>query len=335
MASSLAPSHALNNPVAAGFSLEYANSVEAYVAEQLLPTFRVSAESGRYQVLDPAQNFGQSSISSKRGHLRPSEPIRTSFTSATYLCEAYSRHYPWDDRTLKNAPAGYDPVRKGARAITHQLLIEREVAGFTLMNALTSAIDLAGTANRQWNESAATETSDIRTLFEQIELAVGAMVDDGARMLMFAGGLVDNYLKSGDLTTGTAGANLAEKTKYTQAVAGRNLTNGMLRDYFNVDAYIPMRAVYNTANPGQTKTGGYIWGDMVILAVVDPTPSPDSVTTGWTFATKELGNESGEGFVQWSEPKIGQGGQMLEGEHISVPKLVSTDAVRVLKDVLA
>jgi hypothetical protein len=255
--------------------------------------------------------------------------VRATFTDASYLCAAYAKHYDWDDRSLQNFPPGADPARIGTRTITEELLIWKERRGFALFDAMTTTVDLSG-ANRQWNESAATETVDIQAIKTAVRLGTMKGPGMGRRLVMVAGGEVDDYLKGGDLTAGTAGANILSKVGGVMNATGTAITNTMLASYFSVDEYIPALAVHNDANPGQTQANDYIWGDMIVVALVDETPTLESITTGWTFATKGLV----DGFMQWSEPNIGHGGQRLEGEHISVPKIVSTAAFGIIKDVL-
>lgn len=75
-----------------------------------------------------------------------------------------------------------------------------------------------------------------------------------------------------------------------EAVGGevKNVNERLLAQAFDVEQVLVGRAVYNSANRGQTESPSFVWGKSVMVAYIEPQMPTKGVTLGGTFRSRDF-----------------------------------------------
>ena len=136
------------DPVLSNVSKAYSN--EMYVAEKILPIFKVAKQSGKYYIYDKSK-FRRNST--KRAAGAKANEVEYGLTTASFEAEdhALKEKTPWE--IIKQADSALAPETDAAENVTEQLMIDAEVALATSMastGTITQNTTLAGTD--QWSD---------------------------------------------------------------------------------------------------------------------------------------------------------------------------------------
>lgn len=252
------------------FAINYGNA--GFVGEALFPYANVRKKSDKYAVFNK-----------KRTQERVPNTLRAPRTAAkavdwdvdltnSYSAEERALAAGVDDGERDNADAPIDPDQRATRAALIGILLdfENDVAtkATTAANYPTGhSVTLAGV--NQW--------SDLTNSDPKKD------VDDGREKILDDAGVLPNTIVIPWKVVQTLKRNskILDAFKYVQ---GGVITVDMLSNYFEIDRVVIAAASKNTAAEGQTAVLAKLWGKDVILAFVDPNPSPlDGISFGKAF----------------------------------------------------
>lgn len=296
------------DPVLSNVSKAYSN--EMYIAEMLLPAFKVGTQRGKYYQYDKAK-FRRNST--KRAAGAKAKEVEYGLSTASYSAEdhALKEKTPWE--IIKQADSALDPERDAAENVTEQLMIDREVALATSMAAtatLTQNTTLSGTS--QWSDYTNSDPiGDVRTGMQTVQQAIGRKPNTLVLGKQVYDQLIDH-------------PSIVDRVKYSLGAA---VTPELLARIFDVQRVIVGESIYNTATEGQSDSLSYIWGKHAWLLFVADSPRLRQITFGYTF--------------RWEDRKVKKwDDEDAEARYVRVnenyvQKFVATEAAYLIKNAVA
>jgi len=197
-----------------------------------------------------------------------------------YFAQEHSLQIPITDEERENADSPLSPDRDGVELVTSKLLLAREIA---IKDMATTAanypaahtVTLAGAA--QWNSAnyaTSNPISDIRAGFRQIH-----------SVLFFEPNLA--IIPYQVMTQLEDHPDFIERIKYSERGI---LTSEIIASILGVQTVIVPGMGFNSANPGQAQSLGYLWGKDVLLAYVPPRAGLKIPAYGYEFNWGYRGN---------------------------------------------
>lgn len=230
------------------------------VGNLIAPTVPVAKQSNKYYI------FGREAWG-----LEPGGDLRAPGTFAveipgltvsidTYFAQEHALQIPVTDEERENADAPLAPDADGASLITSKLLIQREINLQTLVMTAANypaahTTTLSGTA--QWNDYV---NSDPITNFKVGKRAINAdlFLDPNLAVIPYQ---VMSQLEDHP--------DFIERIKYSERGI---LTSEIIAAVIGIQQVVVPGVGFNSANPGQTVSLGYLWGKDVLLAYVPSSP---------------------------------------------------------------
>lgn len=252
------------DPVLSNVSKAYQN--EMYVADMLLPGFKVAKEAGKYYQYDKAK-FRRNTT--KRAAGAKANEVEYGLSTASFTTEdhALKEKTPWE--IIRQADSALNPEMDAAENVTEQLLIDKEVGLATSMAdtaILTANTTLSGTS--QWSDFTNSDPiGDIRAGVVVVQKAIGRKPNT----LVLGKEVYDKLIDHPDIV---------ERVKYSLGAA---VTPELLARIFDVGRVLIAEAIYNTATEGASDSMSYIWGKHAWLIYITPAPRLRSITLGFTF----------------------------------------------------
>lgn len=241
------------------------------VGSRLLPSVPVKKQSDKYYI------FG------REGWL-PEDDTRAAGTVAnevdglavstdTYYAREHSLQIPVTDEERDNVDSPLAPDRDATEMVTSKIMLGREVAIKTLVTTTTNyasglSTTLSGAA--QWN-SANYATSDPISDLRTGKAAVHA------KIFMEPNVLVVPYQV---MTALEDHPDFLERIKYSERAI---FSPELLAAVLGFESVVVPGVGYNSANPGQTATLGYLWGKDVVMAWVPSRPGLKIPAFGYEF----------------------------------------------------
>lgn len=235
-------------------SVEWPN--EGMVAEQLFPRVNVLKQSDPYYIfgreswgLDPA-------ISYRAPGTEAAEIPGRQVSTDTYWAQEHSLQIPVTDEERENTDSAFAPDRDATELVTAKIMLGREIA---MKNMVTTASNFASgysttlVGTDQWNDyTNSTPIADVKVGRNKIHS--GAFIMPNTAVIPFE---VMSQLEDHP--------DFIERIKY---VARGVVTQEIIASLFNIPTVIVPGMGYNSANPGQAASIGYLWGKDVIMAYV-------------------------------------------------------------------
>lgn len=256
------------DPALSQVSIAYKN--EEYIAEQLFPVVSVAKQTGKYYVYDKS-NFRRNKTARAIG--AKANEVEFGLSTSPFSCEDHALKEPVPFEILEQADAALNPEVDAAESVTEMLLVDKEIALATSMAdtaVITQNVTLSGTD--QWSDFDNSDPfDDIRTAINTVQLAIGRR---------------PNTLVLGQTTFNKLAdhPDVVDRIKYTNGTA---ITAEMLAKLFDLEKCIVGKAVYNSANEGQTDSMGYIWGKHAWVAYVPKETRLKQVALGFTITYKQ------------------------------------------------
>jgi len=220
--------------------------------------------------------------------------ISQKLTKGTFSQEQYSLRTPVTDRDRQNAISPVDLDQDAARLVTECLMLDREIR---CKNAVALIDATNATASPLWNAPNATPLLDMETACQAFQARCGKRPTH----LIFAPCLWANVLSD---ETGTAGAVISDRVKYTLATSAKNITPALVGQLLGIPNVIVADMLYSAAEIDDATvageagitTGTYIWDtqadgsaqDQIILLYVDPQAGQKGLTFGKAFQSRPL-----------------------------------------------
>jgi hypothetical protein len=242
-----------------------------FVGPALFPQVQVRKQSDKYYV------FGREGWS-----IEPGGDYRAPGTVAneipgiavsldTYFAQEHSLQIPVTDEERENADAPLSPDRDGTELVTSKIWLGREL----LMQAMATtaanyasgySTTLSGTA--QWNDyTNSNPIGDIRAGFRKIHS--GLFMEPNTAIIPYQ---VMTQLEDHP--------DFIERIKYSERGV---LTPEIIASILGIENVIVPGVGYNSANPGQAASLGYLWGKDVVLAWVPPRAGMKIPAYGYEF----------------------------------------------------
>jgi hypothetical protein len=244
------------------------------VGEALFPRVNVNRISDKYYI------FGRETWAvHPGGDLRAPGTVANEIegllvSTDTYFAQEHSLQLPITDEERENADSPLAPDRDGTELVTAKILLAREIAikdmATTTTNYATGySTTIAGTD--QWNDYVTVGGSDpigdIRTGFRKIHS--GLFLEPNVAIIPYQ---VMTQLEDHPA--------FIERIKYSERGI---LTAEIIGSVLGIETIIVPGMGYNSANPGQTQSLGYLWGKDVVLAYVPPRAGMKIPAYGYEF----------------------------------------------------
>ncbi len=257
------------NQILSQISIGFPNN--GFVGPVLFPKVTVKKQSDIYYVFGregwAVEPFGDLRAPGTVANEIPGLAVSTD----TYFAKEHSLQIPVTDEERENADAPLSPDRDGTELVTSKILLAREIAIQTM--AATAAnyasglsTTLSGTS--QWSDYVnSTPISDVRTAFRAVH----------AKIFMEPNLAIIPYQVMSQLEDHP---DFIERIKYSERGV---LTPEIIAAILGVERVIVPGVGYNSANPGQTASLGYLWGKDVIFAWVPPRAGLKLPSYGYEF----------------------------------------------------
>lgn len=307
------PANVHIDAVLTNLAIHYLNP--AFVAPEFLPIIPVVKESDKYY------KFGKEElrdIDSLRAVGAEAKEVDWDVSSETYSAEEYALKKLVPDRIVQNSDKPIRPKKTTTNKLMKWIGIGYEKRAQTLIQSRTN-ITRGGTPSIKWDASSGvTIEKNVDTAKESIRTNSGATAN---RILLSVP--VKNVVK----IDGT----VRDLIRYTMPAASKLLTDGELPPVlWNLKTVIA-GSIENTANEGQSDAIGDIWNDAVLVAYVDPDPSLETLTLGYTMRVKVNGKLDVV-VKKWRVDK--RDGEMIQVAVIQDEKIVAEECGYILTDVL-
>jgi hypothetical protein len=242
-----------------------------FVGNWLFPQVPVKKQSDKYFIFG-REAWGVPVPSDLRAPAAPAQEVPgLTLSTDSYFAQEHALKIPVTPEEIENADAPLTPLRDGTELITSQLLLIRELY---IKNLVTTAANyasgmsttLVGTA--QWSDL---DDSSPVTDFKAARLAMHA------RIFLEPNRAIIPYQVMAQLEDNQK---IIDRIKYSERGI---LTPQILTSFFGgIEVRVP-GVGYNSANPAQTASLGYIWGKDVVIAYVPNRPGMRIPAFGYEF----------------------------------------------------
>lgn len=301
------------DPMLTNVAIAYSN--DAYIAEQVFPSFNVAKQSGKHFIYDQGRFRLNKTL---RAGGSPSNEVTLSLTTGTaYLADDHSQKMFVTDEDVSNAITPTDPYQDATEFLMDQQMVakEYELAAMLADTAvLTQNTTLSGTS--QWSDyNNSDPIANIETAKQTIHAAIHVTPN-----LLILGKQVWDKLKNHPA--------FMERVKYSALGV---MTEQLLAEIVGVEKVVIGGAAYTNSVEGQTETTTYIWGKHAILAYVNPRIAPKLMTLGLTYTWKTLIVER----LRGSSEEDRKGTYVRVGDYYYDLKLVAAGAGYLIKNAVA
>lgn len=255
--------------VLTGFSVGYDQG--GLVGERLLPTVRVRKQSDKYYV------FGREAWGVEPGGdyrapgAEANEIPGIAVSLDTYFAQEHALQIAVTDEERENADSPLSPDRDGTDLVTAKVLLAREIAIRDLVMTASNypagnTVTLSGTA--QWSDFT---NSDPIVNIKAGKRAIHASLFYEPNTIVIPYQVMSMLEDHPDFL---------DRIKYTDRGI---LTSDIIAAVIGIPNVIVPGLGYNSANPGQTASLGYLWGKDVLLAYVPPRAGMRTPGYGFEF----------------------------------------------------
>jgi hypothetical protein len=242
-----------------------------FVGDRLFPVVTVRKQSDKYYI------FGREAWGLPvNGDLRaPGTPAMEvpglTLSLDTYFAQEHALKIAVTPEERENADNPLQPEADGTGLVTQQLLLGRELAIKNLVTATATydtgySTTLSGTA--QWSDYTNSDPiGDWRTGVRKIHS--GLFIEPNTAVIPYQ---VMSVLEDHP--------DFIERIKYSERGI---LTADIIAAVLGIASVIVPGVGYNSANPGQTASLGYLWGKDVLMAYVPPRAAMKTPAFGYEF----------------------------------------------------
>jgi len=289
------------------FALQYDHP--EYLVYQIAPAINVTKEADIYYIFDSDR---QSIVrpDTLRAIGAPSNAVKLTRDTDTYLCEEYSLHYPLPDRIRKNQDAPLRLEQRGVKRIVDGLDLDKEMRLQAMYQTFGGAGQPPGAnVTVKWNAASGDPEADIQAAKEQVRKAIGKQPNS----LLISAAVGDAIVRK--IKAALTAMDLKVKLTFIDLPAV----------LWGLKVYIG-EAVVNTANPTATPVVADIWNDNAVVFYQDPSPAIDVMSFVYTFQSQP------HMVTQWREDRVKS--DIYEASRVEVEKIVAPTAAYVLGDTL-
>lgn len=246
-------------------SIAYLQSESMFVAGKVFPVIPVQKQSDRYFVYTKGDWFRDDVKKRAPG----SESAGGGFAidnTPSYFADVYSLHKDVDDQTRQNADVPLDMDRDATRYVTQKHLLKREKV-FVSNYMKTGVWGSDPVPTVKWDAAGSHPIVDVENYKNTVHTATGFRPN--------------TIVMTRDVfTTLKNHADVIDRFKYTSA---RVLTPEILAALFELEKFLIVDAVENTALEGKTDSMDFIVKNCALLCYSNPAPSILQPSAGYTF----------------------------------------------------
>lgn len=254
-------------------SILYRNGM--YIAEQIFPIVQVGNASDKYYKFDKKHMF--SNTAQKRAPGGRSEGSGFTLSTDTYFCEEVAEHTLLADEERDNADSVLNLAAEKVNFVTDKILLELE-SRIEAMCMTTSNWDNSDTPDNLWDDY---DNSDPIADFETAKDTISGSTGKDANTAVISYDVWKTLKQHPQIldrlpVTGLRNARLQD-----------------LKDLLEIDRIFIGKAIYNSANIGQTASYSRIWSGDVWVGHVAPMPAKATPSAGYTFVWPRDGKVRG------------------------------------------
>jgi len=246
-------------------AVEYKNT--NFIARSLFPKCPVAKPSDKYAIFGKGEFRVEANIIRAPGDT--SREVDFTLSTDSFSCKSYAEKIALPDEVVRAADNPINPRVRFTNKLMRKMLLDEEYRLAAMAQSgtyMTQNVTLAGV--NQWSDKVNSDPE--------------ANVETGKAAVLVATGILPNTMAMGYQVWQQLKMHpdLRDVIKYSQKGI---LTEELAAEFFGVDRVIVGKCLYETAKEGQTSVLSYVWGKTVILAYVEPNPSPEAATLGYTF----------------------------------------------------
>lgn len=280
----------VNRPLT-NMSLDLFQSMTSFVANQVFPVVGSDQKSNVYYKFD--QTYFNRDNLKQRAPGTEAELIEYGLSTDSFECLSWDGKVPIHDQIRQNADSQVQLDLQASRLAMIQARIraERLWAATFFTSGVWTGWDYAGVAGspstsqfKQWDQSDSTPVEDVEDARINMMKTVGIRPN-----VMVVGAEVHSKLKNN--------AQIIARINQGQTPGGPAMvTKQQLAALFEVDRYLVMEAIYETAQEGATSAPAFIAGKKALLCYAAPAPGLLTPSAGYTFAWTGRVGATSEGF---------------------------------------
>jgi hypothetical protein len=278
----------VNRPLT-NLSVQYAQSLDKFKADELAPTIGSDSKTNLYYKFDKDAWFRDEM--KERGPGAEAVEAGYGISTDSYACISYAVRKAISDQTRANEDAPLNSDRNAMQFVTRLERIKREKLFAAIAYAsgswTTTRSGVAGAPSgvqfKFWSDPTSTPIEDIQAYCTLVELLTGFRPNT-----LSIGQQVWDALKNHP--------DLIDRLKYGGQLQGQlaKVTTDMVAALFEIDMLVVQSAVENTAKEGAAFSGAYIVGKKGLLQYRDPTAAIEGVTAIRTFTWRRyLASDAG------------------------------------------
>lgn len=238
-----------------------------FVADRVFPGVQVDEDSGTYYIFD--QKYWTSDEMKPRAYGQEYPRAGFGTSTATYTTEQYALSKPIADEEEANNQIPMSLEAAAIRYLGMKNLLRKERM-FAADFMKTGVWGTDNTSATKWSDYAASDpVGDVKTAKRAISQTIGMSPN-----VFVIGEIVDDRLQNHP--------DIIDRIKHTQIATAQNV-NQALASVLGVDEILVGKAIYNTANEGQTASHSPIIDDDALLLYRTANPSKLEPSAGYTF----------------------------------------------------
>lgn len=264
------------DPVLQNMLVGFANQAQDFVALDVFPGVSVDSFKGTYPIFTKKYWFMDGLERRAPGGDFAAGGIGVS--STTYETQQWAKSFPLPDEIEAGNQSGYSLMRAGTRWLAQQSFIRKERA-FAAGAMVTGKWTTTNTTATDWDDASGVPVTDILS---------------AKRTVRGLTGLSPNTLVLGEIVYDALllNAQVAAKLQYTTQMTISEVER-LLGAVLGVGSIHVSRAVYNTANEGQTASLSPVIDDDALLVYNDASALEEFDTTGAKFLLWNPGGGAG------------------------------------------
>lgn len=257
-------------------TLAYVQDQSNFVADKVFPTVGVQRQSDKYYIYDRA-GMNRTGDVAKLAPRTEVQRIGQSVSNDSYFADVYGLGMDFDEQTLANEDAALDIRSSGAQTLVNRLLIHREEQfASTFFGAGIWGTD--NTPANLWSDyTNSTPIKDVTNARRTMQLKSGGFKPN----TMVVGKEVrDVLVNHPDILARLNGGATVTNTAI--------ITDAKLAEIFEVENFLVMEAVKNTAVEGAAESNAFIGGDNALLVYTPSSAGLMTPAAGLTFAWNNI-----------------------------------------------
>lgn len=275
-------------------TIAFLQNTTGFVSDKVFPRVPVMNKTDRYFVYDRDQ-FNRTGEVQERAPRTRAARVGMKISQDSYTTRVFALGQDYDFETIANADEALDIKAAGTAQLTQLLMVDREIKWASRFFATAVwGTDWTGVAGvpvanqvRQWSDYVnSNPIQDVMNIRRTMQLKSGGfkpnkmVIGKEVRDILINHPSVLNRLNGGATVSNTA-----------------LVTDAKLAEIFEVQEFLVMEAIQNTAKEGLTETNSFIGGKSVAFYYVPPAAGKMVASSGYTFVWDELEAASGYGIT--------------------------------------